>query len=232
MLQPVGRLAAIQETMVMAQSFAPSRFPDPPDDPQVAALKLPPHSIEAEQSLIGGLLLDNSAWDRIADMVSEADFYRDDHRRIFRHIAQADRAGAAGRRGDGVRVDREERTRSSRPAASPISARSPTTRRRPPTSAATPRSCASAPCCASWSPSATRSPPARSIRRARRQAAARRGRGQGVRDRRGRRPQHARASCRSSRCWARWSSASRNSTTATIRPTSPACRPASTISTR
>ncbi|MEW6292793.1 MAG: DnaB-like helicase N-terminal domain-containing protein [Pseudomonadota bacterium] len=49
-------------------------------------LKLPPHSIEAEQSLIGGLLLDNSAWDRIADIVSEADFYRDDHRRIFAHI--------------------------------------------------------------------------------------------------------------------------------------------------
>jgi replicative DNA helicase len=55
-------------------------------DPQVAALKLPPHSIEAEQSLIGGLLLDNTAWDRIADMVAEGDFYRDDHRRIFGHI--------------------------------------------------------------------------------------------------------------------------------------------------
>ncbi|MCK9283823.1 MAG: replicative DNA helicase [Rhodocyclaceae bacterium] len=58
----------------------------PPVDPQLAALKLPPHSIEAEQSLIGGLLLDNSAWDRIGDIVSEADFYRDDHRRIFGHI--------------------------------------------------------------------------------------------------------------------------------------------------
>lgn len=55
-------------------------------DAQVAALKLPPHSIEAEQSLIGGLLLDNSAWDRIADVVNGADFYRDDHRRIFAHI--------------------------------------------------------------------------------------------------------------------------------------------------
>ncbi|MDP2811503.1 MAG: replicative DNA helicase [Rhodocyclaceae bacterium] len=55
-------------------------------DPQVAALKLPPHSIEAEQSLIGGLLLDNTAWDRIADIVAESDFYRDDHRRIFGHI--------------------------------------------------------------------------------------------------------------------------------------------------
>jgi replicative DNA helicase len=57
-------------------------------DPQVAALKLPPHSVEAEQSLIGGLLLDNSAWDRIGDLVSDADFYRDDHRRIFRHISR------------------------------------------------------------------------------------------------------------------------------------------------
>ncbi|HEY6898266.1 MAG TPA: DnaB-like helicase C-terminal domain-containing protein, partial [Rhodocyclaceae bacterium] len=55
-------------------------------DPQIAALKLPPHSIEAEQSLIGGLLLDNSAWDRIGDVVGESDFYRDDHRRIFSHI--------------------------------------------------------------------------------------------------------------------------------------------------
>jgi len=59
-----------------------------PDDPQIASLKLPPHSIEAEQSLLGGLLLDNSAWDRIADIVNETDFYRDDHRRIFRRIKQ------------------------------------------------------------------------------------------------------------------------------------------------
>ena len=40
-------------------------------DSQVAALKLPPHSIEAEQSLIGGLLIDNAAWDRIGDVVRE-----------------------------------------------------------------------------------------------------------------------------------------------------------------
>ena len=57
-----------------------------PADPQLSALKLPPHSIEAEQSLIGGLLLDNTAWDRVADIVGQADFYRDDHRRIFGHI--------------------------------------------------------------------------------------------------------------------------------------------------
>ena len=65
-----------------AQSYTAYASPDA----QIAALKLPPHSIEAEQSLIGGLLLDNSAWDRIADIVSPADFYRDDHRRIFLHI--------------------------------------------------------------------------------------------------------------------------------------------------
>jgi replicative DNA helicase len=58
----------------------------PPHDRELAALKLPPHSIEAEQSLIGGLLLDNTAWDRIADVVAQGDFYRDDHRRIFGHI--------------------------------------------------------------------------------------------------------------------------------------------------
>ncbi|MBV2234748.1 MAG: replicative DNA helicase [Sterolibacterium sp.] len=58
----------------------------PADDPQINTLKLPPHSVEAEQSLIGGLLLDNSAWDRIIGIISDADFYRDDHRRIFRHI--------------------------------------------------------------------------------------------------------------------------------------------------
>ncbi len=57
-------------------------------DPQMAALKLPPHSLEAEQSLLGGLLLDNSAWDRIADLVTSTDFYRDDHRRIFSHISR------------------------------------------------------------------------------------------------------------------------------------------------
>ncbi|MDE2439552.1 MAG: replicative DNA helicase [Betaproteobacteria bacterium] len=49
-------------------------------------LRLPPYSVESEQSVIGGLLIDNSAWDRIADVVSGEDFYRDDHRRIFGHI--------------------------------------------------------------------------------------------------------------------------------------------------
>ena len=57
-------------------------------DAQVEAARVPPQSIEAEQSVLGGLLLDNSAWDRIGDVVSEADFYRGDHRAIFQHIAR------------------------------------------------------------------------------------------------------------------------------------------------
>jgi replicative DNA helicase len=57
-------------------------------DAQFEAARVPPQSIEAEQSVIGGLLLDNSAWDRIADIVGEADFYRSDHRTIFKHVAQ------------------------------------------------------------------------------------------------------------------------------------------------
>jgi replicative DNA helicase len=57
-------------------------------DPQLAALHTPPHSIEAEQSVLGGLLLDNSAWDRIADRIGAEDFYRHDHRLIFQQIAR------------------------------------------------------------------------------------------------------------------------------------------------
>ena len=55
-------------------------------DPQIEAMRVPPQSIEAEQSVLGGLLLDNTAWDRISDMVGEADFYRADHRLIFQHV--------------------------------------------------------------------------------------------------------------------------------------------------
>jgi replicative DNA helicase len=57
-------------------------------DAQLVNLRVPPHSIEAEQSVLGGLLLDNAAWDRIGDLLSVDDFYRDDHRRIYRHIAR------------------------------------------------------------------------------------------------------------------------------------------------
>ena len=60
----------------------------PPLDPQIAALRVPPHSAEAEQSVLGGLLLDNDAFDKIADLLREEDFYRYDHRLIWRQIAR------------------------------------------------------------------------------------------------------------------------------------------------
>jgi replicative DNA helicase len=60
----------------------------PVADPQLVSVRTPPHSIEAEQSVLGGLLLDNSAWDRVADLVAVGDFYRHDHRLIFETIAR------------------------------------------------------------------------------------------------------------------------------------------------
>lgn len=55
-------------------------------DRQVAALKIPPQSVEAEQSVLGGLLLDNDRWDQVAERVSESDFYTRAHRIVFREI--------------------------------------------------------------------------------------------------------------------------------------------------
>lgn len=57
-------------------------------DSQVAQLRVPPHSIEAESSVLGGLLLDNGAWDRIGDILTDTDFYRREHRLIFASMAQ------------------------------------------------------------------------------------------------------------------------------------------------
>ena len=56
-------------------------------DDDVARLRIPPHSVEAEQSVLGGLLIDNMAWDRAGDAVSDGDFYRHEHREIFAAIA-------------------------------------------------------------------------------------------------------------------------------------------------
>src|SRR5437667_1547113 len=48
------------------------------------SVKVPPHSIDAEQSVLGGLMLDNRAWDQVADRLHEGDFYRNEHKLIFR----------------------------------------------------------------------------------------------------------------------------------------------------
>ena len=56
-------------------------------DPQIAQLRIPPHSVEAESSVLGGLLLDNSAWDRVGDLLVDGDFYRYEHRQIYAAMA-------------------------------------------------------------------------------------------------------------------------------------------------
>ena len=59
-----------------------------PDDLPLDRLKLPPHSLEAEQSVLGGLMLDNDAADKIGDVISAEDFYSDAHRIVYRQIVQ------------------------------------------------------------------------------------------------------------------------------------------------
>lgn len=57
-------------------------------DAQIDEIKLPPHSIEAEQSVLGGLLLESSALDKIADLITGEDFYRKEHRLIYQQIVR------------------------------------------------------------------------------------------------------------------------------------------------
>ncbi|MES2958313.1 MAG: replicative DNA helicase [Pseudomonadota bacterium] len=67
----------------MSAVFSTSRDSNAPRDDEVARLRVPPHSIEAEQSVLGGLLLDNSAWDRAGDLLTDSDFYRYEHKAIY-----------------------------------------------------------------------------------------------------------------------------------------------------
>ncbi len=70
--------------------YPPAEIIDLPyaDDPEVASIKMQPHSIEAEQSVLGGLLLSPDAWDAVAESVDASDFYRPDHRLIYRQMAK------------------------------------------------------------------------------------------------------------------------------------------------
>ena len=66
-----------------------SLYTDRPElDLQTAALKVPPHSIEAEQAVLGGVMLDNMAWERVAEQLTDSDFYRHDHRLIFQALGR------------------------------------------------------------------------------------------------------------------------------------------------
>ena len=70
----------------MSALVDPRETPTQRDD-EVSRLRVPPHSVEAEQSVLGGLLLDNLAWDRAADLLTDSDFYRYEHRLIFSAVA-------------------------------------------------------------------------------------------------------------------------------------------------
>jgi replicative DNA helicase len=73
----------------MSAVFSPplSEFSsDLSSDSQIAKLRVPPHSIEAESSVLGGLLLDNGAWDRVGDLLIDTDFYRYEHKLIYAAI--------------------------------------------------------------------------------------------------------------------------------------------------
>ncbi|HBQ7391387.1 TPA: replicative DNA helicase, partial [Salmonella enterica subsp. enterica serovar Kentucky] len=63
-------------------------------DPQVAGIKVPPHSIEAEQSVLGGLMLDNERWDDVAERVVAEDFYTRPHRHIFTEMGRLQESGS------------------------------------------------------------------------------------------------------------------------------------------
>ena len=74
----------------MAEPESPSTVVELPypDDPELVRIKMQPHSIEAERSVLGGLMLANDAWDSVAEVITSADFYRPNHRLIFRQMAR------------------------------------------------------------------------------------------------------------------------------------------------
>jgi replicative DNA helicase len=65
----------------------PEYLSDSGPDQQMEALRMPPHSVQAEQAVLGGLMLDNAGWDKVADQVTEQDFYRREHQLVFAGIA-------------------------------------------------------------------------------------------------------------------------------------------------
>ncbi len=68
--------------MQVSKRQQPARMMSP------GAVKVPPHSVEAEQSVLGGVMLESRAWDQIVDKLREEDFYRHEHRLIFRHLGR------------------------------------------------------------------------------------------------------------------------------------------------
>jgi replicative DNA helicase len=79
----------------MSESFETSGQPSPGrDSNKLSTLKVPPHSVDAEQAVLGGLMLDNTEWDNIADAILAEDFYRPEHQMIFRVMSQQSEANS------------------------------------------------------------------------------------------------------------------------------------------
>lgn len=81
------------ESGVMMDDMDLGAIPVENADTEVASVRRPPQSIESEQSVLGGLLLDNNAFDLVADVIGPDDFYRHDHRLIYEKIQQMCTAG-------------------------------------------------------------------------------------------------------------------------------------------
>lgn len=78
---------------VFRMSFDADRYALPDADPALAAAKVPPQALAAERAVLGGLMLDGNAWDRIADVLTDADFYSPAHRLLFRAMGRLVESG-------------------------------------------------------------------------------------------------------------------------------------------
>ena len=77
-------MSSVMPPLDLDDAFAPL----PAGDQQVAQLRVPPHSMESESSVLGGLLLDNNAWERVGDLLVDGDFYRHEHKLIYEAIGK------------------------------------------------------------------------------------------------------------------------------------------------
>lgn len=82
---------AIPDMAMNPDHESPPPFPDA--DPVLESLRAPPHSLSAERAVLGGLMLDSGAWDGIADILTDADFYSPAHAKLFRTMAHLAEAG-------------------------------------------------------------------------------------------------------------------------------------------
>lgn len=78
----------------MSEIFEPNHIDRDRNSSNLTALKVPPHSLEAEQAVLGGLMIDNSEWDNIADIIRSEDFYRAEHQLIFQAMARKSAANS------------------------------------------------------------------------------------------------------------------------------------------